>query len=614
MKTLIAATWVALILLATLLTAQELRPVASDSLVGLWKARRWFGPYVRGPLVIQRSGGNYIAYIAGEALPLRAENDEIVFDLPNDEGSFRGKVEGGDGIRGRWMCPPHSTSGFHFVVPVRLASDGPNRWSGQVIPYDDEFTLYLKVTKQADGSLAAMLRNPDRDLGTQISVKRLTLENGVVRLFGQVKGQAEREVSSGPYDGDRGAFTLTFPDRGGSYDFTRDTDSSNFYPRGKNPPSYTYRPPLALDDGWKVGTLDEANISRAGMEKFVEDTQTMPMDSPDSPQVHAILVARHGKLVFEEYFHGENGDKLHDTRSASKSVTALIVGAAIQSGAPLKLSSLVYKVMNGGSFPADLEPRKKDMTLENLLTMSSGYFCDDTDPKAPGNEETMLDQADEADYYKYTLKVPMITEPGEKAVYCSANPNLALGVIGHATGKHPMQIFDRLIAQPMKIDRYAWANDPAGNPYGGGSMKIRSRDFLKLGQLMLNGGIWNGKQILSRDFVRKASSPLYHLRNLYYGYLWWGANLPYKNRKVYTYTAGGAGGQAVMVVPELDMVIEIFGANYSSHTAVHVQQELIPSYILPSVRETGDAKNAPVLRVDYKSPYGPSNDGSRVRP
>ena len=103
------------------------------------------------------------------------------------------------------------------------------------------------------------------------------------------------------------------------------------------------------------------------------------------------------------------------------------------------------------------------MTLEHLLTMSSGYFCDDTNPDAPGNEDTMLDQSDEPDYYRYTLKVPMATAPGEKSVYCSINPNLALGVVGRATGESPLDTFDRLLGAPMKIDRYGWPLDP-GTP------------------------------------------------------------------------------------------------------------------------------------------------------
>jgi CubicO group peptidase (beta-lactamase class C family) len=176
-----------------------------------------------------------------------------------------------------------------------------------------------------------------------------------------------------------------------------------------------------------------------------------------------------------------------------------------------------------------------------------------------------------------------------------------------------MSTFDRLIGVPMKIARYGWLLDPLERPYGGGSISILPRDFMKFGQLMLNGGTWEGRRILSKDYVMRASSPLYHLRGVYYGYLWWGIDFPYKNRAVHAYYAGGAGGQSVMVFPELDLVIATFAGNYNSNRVKVVQQEPIAKYILPCVRENGDDKNAPVVfREDYVSPYGPSPLTTRV--
>jgi CubicO group peptidase (beta-lactamase class C family) len=293
-------------------------------------------------------------------------------------------------------------------------------------------------------------------------------------------------------------------------------------------------------------------------------------------------------------------------------VTSTLVGAAIQAGVPLALSSPVYKVMNDGAFPAGLEERKRAMTLEHLLTNSSGYYCDDGDDNAPGNEETMGNQTEEPDYYRYTLNVPMATPPGERSVYCSANPNLALGMVGRAAGESPMYTFDRLIGAPMKITRYGWSLDPAGNPYGGGSTSFVPRDFLKFGQLLLNGGMWQGRRILGKEFAARAGSPLYHLAGIYYGYNWWSEEFPYKNRKVHAFMALGTGDQMITVVPELDLVIGVFGANYASRVQFDVTHNWVPRYILPSVREPGDDKSAPVVDREYTSPYGRSKDGSRV--
>lgn len=579
----------------------------ADDLTGLWTAKKRFGPDARGALVIEKQGQTYSADMIGRRWPVNVERGELSFALPRDGGSFRGKVAG-DAIRGHWFPPPSSAlfTGGRFASPVRLLADGANRWRGEVVPFDDTFTFHLLIRKRDDGTLGAFLHNPDR--GYAAGVDRIEVTGNAVKLLGK------REWASGSYDAEREVLTLHFPGRGGAYEFRRDGDDSDFYPRGKQPGKYVYHPPLARDDGWPVGTVGEADIDRAGIEKFIQLILETPMESIKSPQVHAILIARRGKLVVEEYFHGEHRDKLHDTRSAAKSLTATIVGAAMHAGAPLTLATPVYQVMNGGTFPEGLEPRKRAMTLEHLLTMSSGYFCDDTNPEAPGGEEAMLDQQEERDYYRFTLKVPMAFDPGKHAIYCSANPNLALGMVSRATGESPMATFDRLLGEPMKIRRYGWILDPAGNPYGGGSVNLLPRDFLKIGQLMLNGGTWEGRRILSREFVKRASAPLYHLRNVQYGYQWWHIEYPYKDRTLRAFYAGGAGGQGVIVVPELDLVIGTFAANYADRVGLHIQQEYAPRYILPAVREKGDDPKAPVIWTEFKSKYGRSEINGPVIP
>ncbi len=581
---------------------------SAGELMGLWKAERRFGPGARGPLIIQRTSSGWIADFRGGIFPVRSEGTEMSFDLPNGEGSFKGRMQKGErSITGHWTSAKSPTNGFFFAVPVMLEADGPNRLRGCVAPPDDNFTIYLMVQKRTDKSLGAFLRNPERNIGVNFDIDHIVRDGDAVKLIGKRAGQQQGSVLlSGVYDRDSQVLSIFFPNQGASYDFRRDGDQSGFYPRGKNPGHYVYRPPLARDDGWPTGTLEEADIDRAGIEKFIQMIIDMPIESVQTPEVHGILIARHGKLVLEEYFHGEHRDKMHDTRSAAKSLTATIVGAVIQAGAPLKLSTPVYEIMNGGVFPKDLDPRKRAMTLEHLLTMSSGYFCDDSNPEAPGNETGMLEQTDEPDYYRYTLKVPMAAAPGEEAVYCSANPNLALGMVSRATGESPMDTFDRLLGAPMKITRYSWLMDPAGHPYGGGSVQFLPRDFMKLGQLMLDGGTWQGRRILGADFVARASAPLRSLNKIQYGLLWWSIVYPYKDRTVRAFFAGGNGGQGVMVIPELDLVIATYGGNYASRVGLHIQHDFAPNYILPAVREPGDDKNAPVIQRDFVTPYGHS--------
>ena len=613
-----AAVLFTLLLVAVSLPLPGQSTGSASELAGLWKAKKRFGPDARGTLVLQQIGSSWTADMAGRLVPVGTANGELTFTLPNNGGTFRGKrgvaPDGKGVIRGHWLRPGTQVYWRATPVgasPVVLQPDGPNRWRGNVDPLEDTFTFYLLLQPQADGSLRAVLRNPERDMGTQQGVQRLTRNGNALRLIGK-RGGKEQDVANGTYDAESAVITFAFPSRGGSYDFVRDGDDSAFYPRGKQPGHYTYRPPLARDDGWPVSTLAASAIDRATIEKFVQSILDTPMDSPDAPQVHGLLIARHGKLVLEEYFHEEDRDKLHNTRSASKSLTSLLAGAAMHAGVPLKLSSPVYQVMNSGTFPPDLEPQKRAMTLEHLLTMSSGYFCDDTNDDAPGNEDKMWEQEAEPDFYRYTMKVPLVTPPGENSVYCSASPNLALGMIGHTAHEDPMSLFDRLIGEPMKIRRYEWGLDPAGHPYGGGGMSLLLRDFIKLGQLMLNGGTWEGRRIVSQEFVARARAPLYHLRNLYYGYLWWGEDYPYKNRTVRTFSARGAGGQTVTVVPDLDLIVATFAGNFSSRKGMFAAStDPIPNIILPAVRESGDDRSA-VIEREYVTPYGASKDGSRI--
>ena len=140
------------------------------------------------------------------------------------------------------------------------------------------------------------------------------------------------------------------------------------------------------------------------------------------------------------------------------------------------------------------------------------------------------------------------------------------------------------------------------------------RDFMKFGQLMLNGGTWDGRRILSREFVERATSPLYNLAHITYGFNWWSEDFPYKDRSVRSFSALGAGGQVVTVVPELDLVIAFFAGNYSSRIQRDLGHHYVPRHLLPAVREAGDGKKAPVVDREFTSPYGRSADGSRVSP
>lgn len=590
------------LLLLGLLTAAQAPPRAPADLSGLWKAKRITDVLAHARLIVTRSGDAYRADMLGLDLPIHSEKGGLSFSLPNGQ-SFHGRLEKNGEMLGHWFRG-------NAAFPVVLTSDRPGRWIGTVTTAPDELTLFLLLKPEGPDAWTAVLRNPERDFGSLWGVTKLVREGSELKLMGR-EGDKEQVTAKGAYDPERQQMTLTF-DRG-SFDFSREGDESEFYPRGKKRAQYVYHAPPALEDGWATGTLAAADIDQPAIERLIQHLAEMPMDSLDAPQYDAVLIARHSKLVLEEYFHGESRDRLHNVRSAGKSVASVLVGAVIHSGAPLRLDSPVYQVMNDGAFPATLKPQKRTMTLEHLLTMSSGYFCDDSNDAAPGNEDKIWDNADRnPDFWKFTLQLPLATPPGEKSVYCSMQPNLALGMVQHATKDFPLYSFDRLVAQPMRVGNYAWALDAAGNPYGGGGLGLLPRDFLKFGQLIINGGAWGKRQILSRDYVRASIAPQYHLRRIGYGYLWWTEDMPYKGREVRAFMALGNGGNNIVSIPDLDLVVAIYGANYASRTTGRIR-EIVPRFILPAVREPGDDRNAPVREQEYTNPYGRSDDGSRVQ-
>jgi CubicO group peptidase (beta-lactamase class C family) len=571
-------------------TGQTAESAASaKDVIGVWEATRNFGPVLRGLLTISRSEREWLAEIAGRQTPVKMAGNTISCVFPGGQGEFRGMLNlKTKEIRGHWIQPSTANSMSQFASPVTLTPCGKNRWRGQVVPLEDEFTLFLVASAGENGTVHAFLRNPDRNLGVFLDVDRLERESDAINLIGHFRNdKTERVLATGTFrpGGDRrqDVLSLYFSRFSATFDFSRADDHSYFYARGKSPTEYHFVSPTPEDDGWTVGSLKDAGISEGPLKKLIEAVVDPSSMSVHDLDIHGILIARHGKLVFEDYFHGFSREKPHDTRSASKSLTATLVGSLIDHGGALSVSTPVYKTIYGDRLPPDLDPRKKAMTVENLLTMASGYFCDDRNPAAPGNEDVMQSQTADPDWYHYTLNVPMASNPGEQPVYCSANPNLLGDVLSRVTGKPLTELFQERIADPLQIKRYYLNLSPTGDPYMGGGIYWLPRDFMKLGQVMLNGGTWNGLRIVSAEWARRATSPLEKLRNLQYGYLWWSITYPYKGKTVQAFFAGGNGGQLVMGIPDLDVVVAIYAGNYSDAVQYKIQEELVPQYILPAI-------------------------------
>jgi len=509
----------------------------------------------------------------------------ISLEFPNRLGWFKGNLLPSGEIDGHWIQPSGTFVFGQYASPVKLKMQAKGRWAGDVKPLDDVATIYLNVKKTPDDKLSAYIRNPERNVGLFWNAKQLIQDSNGVRLMGANDGVAV-ETARGLYDKGNDTLALYFPFRAMSFTFTRATKNplSGFYPRPVGERMYKYRVPTDSPDGWKVASASSVGLSIPSVEQFVQSIIETPDDSVHSLNTHSVLLARHGKLVLEEYFHGYNGEMTHDLRSASKSLTSILAGIAMQESASLNLKSPVVQILKQRFPIVDNDPRKDRITVENLLTMSAGLDCDDDRDSSPGNEDTMQSQQKDLDWYHYSISVPMVYEPGAKAVYGSALPNLLGGVIASDRKVWLPEFFHDRIAKPLGMENYYLPITPTGDAYMGGGFQLTPRDFLKLGQMMLDGGTWKGKQILNKAYVKESSKPRYELAGIQYGFLWWVTDYRYRGKSIRAFFAGGNGGQVVEVVPELSLVFCCNAGNYGDSGTFIPQREWIPKFVLPMIQ------------------------------
>jgi CubicO group peptidase (beta-lactamase class C family) len=575
---------VSLVCVVSLASSASAQVGKTESLEGLWKAENRYGPDIRGTLLILPRANGLVADVGGFTVSVTQRGKTLSFVLPDGKGSFSGQRVGAT-IEGQWCQAVTVNGGAQYATPMVLRADGQGRWRGEVVPLDDQMTYYLPITRAVHGRYTTYLRNPERNQGVFLGASRIEQNGNNIRLVGTRRGQKQEAlIGAGEFDPDSGGFSISI--QGEAFNFARDRDkSSAFYPRGNPAERYHYAPPVQLNDGWPVSTLAKEGLDQATIERFVQKLIDMPMEGVSSSQIHSVLISRHGKLVLEEYLHGYDRETPHDTRSAAKSWTNVLIGAAMQAGVPIHLDTPVYETMLG-SVPADLDPRKKAMKLEHLISMTAGFDCDDSGDR-PGDEDVMQQQTKQPDWYRYALDVPMAWTSGDKIVYCSMKPNLAAGMLQKIAGEPLPEMFWRLVAKPMHMSNYHLFLTPTGTAYGGGGHHFTTRDFMKLTQLLLNDGKWEGRQIVSAEWARKSGAALRVLNpesGQTYGYLWNSVEYPYRGRKLHAYFPGGNGGQVYIGIPDLDLLIAFTGGNYADRVLFRSQREFVPQDILPAVK------------------------------
>ncbi len=591
--------------LAPVAAAVRSQPTAeTEPLVGLWAHETHFRPALRGPLVIRRSDGRWHGAIGGAQASAAASADEIRLAF-GEQGGFRGRLaDGGRRIRGFWMQPSNGRGSFGqpFATPVSLARTSAERWRGTVTPLDESFTLYLSVFRDAEGALAAAFRNPERNDIGGASRYQVSREGENLRFVVRYDGGEIAHEARLLRDPDR--IRIAWPVLGRTVELTRrdPAGAPSFFPRPPASPAYAYRRPPETGDGWRTAAagelgIDEAAVARA-MERIIDSDPT----ARPATLIHSVLVAYRGRLVLEEYFFGHDRETPHDTRSAGKTFSSVMLGAAMMQGADLSPETRISSLMrNLGPF-AHPDPRKDRITVSHLLTHSAGFACNDYDEASPGFEDRMSDQTEQPDWWKYTLDLPMAHEPGRRYAYCSANINLVGGALTQATSTWLPQYFERTVAEPLQFGRWHWNLMPNGEGYIGGGAWLRPRDLLKVGQAYLDGGIWNGRRIVTADWVRTSTAPRMDITPETTGYseedfannyggggadalAWHMNNLTVGGRTVAGYAASGNGGQVLLVIPEYELAVVFTGGNYRQGGVwSRWGQQIVGDQIIPAMR------------------------------
>lgn len=360
---------------------------------------------------------------------------------------------------------------------------------------------------------------------------------------------------------------------------TKNIEKQEWFPRKElygKAEAYQYQIPTQKNDGLPVGDLKNSFTNSEAIINMVKETI-----KGEFRDVHSILIWKDGRLVLEEYFYGYTVDRPHQLRSASKSFIGTLVGISIDQGNIKDENELLLPLFKKeyNSF-ANKDIRKEKITIKDFLTYRHGMDCNDENPNTAGHEQKMMESSDWA---KFTLDLPMTEEPGIKSSYCTGCAQ-TLGRMIEVVTKTPLvEYADKNLFAPMGIENYKWRFKPDSSSISTfNQMYLRPRDILKLAIMYLDSGKWQGKQIVSSDWIRRT----FEKDDVEFGYLWRHKYFDVDGKSYNSYLATGNGGQKINIWPELNMITVFTGGNYNSYLygKTTPPNEMIPNYILKAVK------------------------------
>ncbi|MEL6366031.1 MAG: serine hydrolase domain-containing protein [Pseudomonadota bacterium] len=571
--------------------------LAAELPLGLWV---WTAEAETAVLdvAVEREGGSWLATADGDPVSIEVRERQVAIGGHAEGRGFAGELsEDGATIRGLWRQPSGPLAYADMATPSVLAAVHEGRWKGRVALQPRLFRVFLDVFENEDGDLAAVVRNPERN---EIMASRFDMEPDGDGRWMLSAGRGERRVRRSLEETKTG-LRLAHSWFGAPLMLRRagPEDAAFYYPRDPAAGPARYAPPPGLDDGWTVAAAEEAGFDRQALDDLVAE---LAADDPRNARprlIHSVLAAHKGRLVLEEYFYGYDRETRHDTRSLAKVFAPVLVGALQQRGVAIAADDRPIPELLAAAGETIDDPRKEKITLAHLMSFSSGLDCDVV-RNSPGSEDRMWSQRAESDFWLYTARLPLLHDPGTRYAYCSGSINLVGSRLKAAGGAPILDLFDDLIARPLQFGPYHWNLAPNGAAYLGGGAYMRPRDILKVGAMFAAGGRWKGAQIVDPDWVEKSTTAVIDItpqttglspedfNNNYFGgsaaYEWRIDEVRAGEKTYASYEATGNGGQILLVVPDLELVVLFTGGNYRQGGVWgRWRNEIVGGHIIPAM-------------------------------
>jgi len=335
---------------------------------------------------------------------------------------------------------------------------------------------------------------------------------------------------------------------------------------------YNYNHPTSLNDN-----IACANLSDAGIDPLLINKLITKILNQEIPNIHSLLLLKDNKLVLEEYFYNNTRERPHRVMSVTKSFTSALIGIALDKHYLSNVNEPVNQYFKDYG-QTNWIKNKYNIRIQDLLSMSAGLEWKGLSFDEPSDDSEMFKTKD---YYTYILNRNLKYTPGTHFYYNSGLSIMLGHIIETATHQSPNAFAKKYLFNDLGIRNYSWDVDDNGVTRTEGGLKLRARDMLKFGLLYLHKGNWNGKQLISEDWVNTSTSPKMNLGPLDYCYHWRALDYSINHQLFRTFFALGWGEQAIIVVPDQKLIMVMTAGNFTE--SEHRPFEIMAGYILPSL-------------------------------